>query len=117
MMSRVEVIRGIERRRRWSAEEKRAIVAASFEGGACVTDVARRCDVHPNQIYRWHQALSARETGFAEVVVVPDAPGAARTPVPAAMVELEIAGKLRIRLPLATPPTLAAAIVKALGVS
>jgi transposase len=33
------------------------------------------------------------------------------------MVELEIAGKVRMRIPLTTSPTLAAAIVKALGVS
>ena len=116
-MSRVEVISGIERRRRWSSDEKQAIVAASFAVGACVTDVARRYDVHPNQIYRWRQALSAREIGFAELVVVPDTSEPALGPAPIAMVELEIAGKVRLRIPPTTPPTLAAAIVKALGVS
>jgi len=39
-MARVEVITGPERRRRWSDEEKRAIVAASFAPGAVVRDVA-----------------------------------------------------------------------------
>jgi len=51
-MARVEVITGPERRRRWSEEQKRAIVAASFEPGAVVTDVARRAEVGPDQIYR-----------------------------------------------------------------
>ncbi|TGV29743.1 transposase, partial [bacterium M00.F.Ca.ET.168.01.1.1] len=34
-----------------------------------------------------------------------------------AVIELEVAGKVRLRIPLTTPPTLAAAMVKALGVS
>ncbi|KAA3447253.1 transposase [Mesorhizobium sp. SARCC-RB16n] len=62
--------------------------------------------------------MRARETGFAEIVVVPDEPVAASMPaVPPAAIELEIAGKVRLRVPLTTPPTLAAALVKALGVS
>lgn len=62
--------------------------------------------------------MRARETGFAEVVVVPDEPVAASVPAaPPAVIELEIAGKVLLRIPLTTPPTLAAAMVKALGVS
>jgi transposase len=50
--------------------------------------------------------------------VVPDEPVAASVPAAApAVIELEIAGKVRLRIPLTTPPTLAAAMVKALGVS
>ncbi|RWE80414.1 MAG: transposase, partial [Mesorhizobium sp.] len=57
-------------------------------------------------------------TGFAEVVVAPDEPVAvSRPPASPAVIELEIAGKVRLRIPLSTPPTLAAAMVKALGVS
>lgn len=107
-MSRVDVISGIERRRRWSAEQKQAIVAASFEVGACVSEVARRYDVHPNQIYRWRRVFCGRDVGFAEVVVVPSEAGSA------AMVEIEVAGKMRIGIPPTTPPMLAAAIVRAL---
>ncbi|RWG78978.1 MAG: transposase, partial [Mesorhizobium sp.] len=33
------------------------------------------------------------------------------------VIELEVAGKVGLRIPLTTPPTLAAARVKALGVS
>ena len=39
-MARVQVFTGVERRRRWSAEQKRAIVLAAFSPGAVVTDVA-----------------------------------------------------------------------------
>jgi Transposase len=38
-MARVEVITGPERRRRWSAEQKRAIVAESVVPGAVVTEL------------------------------------------------------------------------------
>jgi Transposase len=41
-MARVEVFTGPERRRRWSDEQKRAIVTASFAPGAVVSEVAPR---------------------------------------------------------------------------
>jgi transposase len=53
-MARVEVITGPERRR-WSAEQKRAIVAESLAAGAVVTEIARRADICPGQIYRWRR--------------------------------------------------------------
>ncbi|WP_352849732.1 transposase, partial [Mesorhizobium sp. M0199] len=69
-------------------------------------------------IYKWRRTMRTRETGFAEVVVVPDKPVAvSRLAASPAVIELEIAGKVRLRIPLTTPPTLAAAMVKALGVS
>ena len=51
-MARNEVITGTERRRRWSEERKRAIAAESLAPGAVVSEVARRADVRPSQIYR-----------------------------------------------------------------
>jgi hypothetical protein len=44
-MSGVEVLSGPERRRRWSAEQKRSVVAEAFAPGASVCEVARRRDV------------------------------------------------------------------------
>jgi len=41
-MARFEVISGPERRRRWSEDQKRALVAAAFAPGAVVAEVARR---------------------------------------------------------------------------
>jgi Transposase len=40
-MASVEVLAGPERRRRWSIEQKRAIVAAAFEPGAVVRGTTR----------------------------------------------------------------------------
>jgi transposase len=44
-MARVDVITGPERRRRWSEEQKRAIVAESLAPGVVVREVARRADM------------------------------------------------------------------------
>jgi Transposase len=44
---RVEVM--VERRRRWSAAEKRQLVAASLEPGASVSAIAREAGIHPGQ--------------------------------------------------------------------
>ncbi|MER9579495.1 hypothetical protein NKJ09_25955 [Mesorhizobium sp. M0189] len=50
--------------------------------------------------------------------MAPDEPVAVSRPAaPPAVIELEVAGKVRLRIPLTTPPTPAAAMVKALGVS
>jgi transposase len=117
-MSHMTVLTGPERRRRWSEEDQCRILTAAFAPGATVAAVSRQYDVATSLIYKWRRTLRAREAGFAEVVVVPDE--SAGAPVPAAvpaMIELEIAGKVRLRIPPTTPPTLAAAIVKALGVS
>ncbi|VUX46355.1 transposase [Candidatus Defluviicoccus seviourii] len=71
LMGQVHVLTGPERRRRFSLEEKRTIVAAAFARGAVVSDVARRADVCASLIYRWRRELGAAPSGFAEVVLAP----------------------------------------------
>jgi transposase len=113
-MARVEVITGPERRRRWSEEQKRAIVAESLAPGAIVSEVARRADVCPGQIYRWRQELRAVADGFAQVLIAPpEMPAAAADGEPA--IELEFSGRVRVRIPGSVPTDLAAAVVKALA--
>jgi transposase len=117
-MARVEVITGPERRRRWSEEQKRAIVAASFAPGAVVCEVARRADVSAGQIYRWRQELRAVSAGFAQVLIASaESPDQATHEVDCAerAIEVEFAGKARVRIPSSVPPELAAAVVKALA--
>jgi transposase-like protein len=70
-MATVEVLAGTERRRRWSVEQKQAIVAAAFGPGAVVRDVARQADVTPSLIYRWRRDFRAAANGFAQVLVAP----------------------------------------------
>ena len=44
----VEVITSVQRRRRWSAEEKAAIVQETYATGMSVSLVARRHGIAPN---------------------------------------------------------------------
>ena len=110
-MSRVEVISGRERRRHWSREQKRAIVAEAFAPGASVSAVARRADIGAGQIYRWRRHLCSAVGGFAEVVVSP--PPSERLEADAAAVEVALGADIRVRIPVTTPANLACAVIKA----
>jgi transposase len=110
-MARLEVITGPERRRRWSGEQKRAIVAESLAPGAVVTEIARRADICPGQIYRWRREIGVGN-GFAQVMIAPVGDGARCPAAPA--IEIEFAEKARVRIPALIPTGLAAAVVKAL---
>jgi transposase len=118
-MARVEVITGPERRRRWTDEQKRVIVAESLAPGAVVSEVARRADVRASQIYRWRQELRTVADGFAQVLI---GPPEAASPVAAEgstcagpAIEIEFAGRARVRIPAAIRSELASAVVKALA--
>jgi len=50
-IQRIEVITRTEKRRRWSAEEKQAIVAESIAGAASITAVARRHGIGTGQLH------------------------------------------------------------------
>jgi transposase len=105
-MSRVEVLSGPERRRRWSAEQKRSIVAEAFAPGASV------CEIVPGQIYRWRNELRTAATGFTAVVVAPEPGERSTADVP--VLEIEIGRDIRVRIPATAPKELASAILKAL---
>lgn len=53
---RMEVHQSVGRRRRWSAEDKSRIVAASFAPGANVSEVARQNDISPQHLFQWRHA-------------------------------------------------------------
>ena len=113
-MASVEVLAGPERRRRWSAEQKRAIVAAAFAPGAVVREVARR-PMCAEQIYRWRQDLRSAASGFAEVVVAPGAMSIAAPPSLAGDRDRVRRAMSRARIPASVSPALAAAVVEALA--
>ena len=115
-MGRTEIFTGPERRRSWSEEQKRAIVAAAFAPGAIVADVARRAAVCAGQIYRWRQELGHASSGFSQVVIAAMADGGNDRAVlnSAPAIEVEFAGTARLSIPALTPPELAAAVVRAL---
>ncbi|ALJ12300.1 transposase [Sphingopyxis macrogoltabida] len=107
-MGQVTIISGVERRRYWSDEQKRALVMAVSQPGANVAEIAREADLRPGQIYRWRRQMFGDAQGFAAVAVQPDpAPPAG----PAVVVEL---GNIMVRIAADTPPDLAAAVLRSL---
>jgi transposase len=113
-MARLELLSGPERRRRWSEEQKRAVVAVAFAPGAIVAEVARRADVRPGQIYRWRQEQRVSDTCFAAVVVTTADGEPSVAPRPGEAIEIEFSGIACLRIPPSTPPGLTAAVVQAL---
>jgi transposase len=71
-MRQITVISGPERRRVWTDQQKRELVAAVSAPGANVAEIARRADLRPNQIYRWRRRMGQAAQSFAEVRVQPD---------------------------------------------
>ena len=56
-MGRIEILTGQERRRRWSEDDKLRMLAEAEDEGIPLAEVARRHDVHPQQLYAWRRAL------------------------------------------------------------
>jgi transposase len=50
------VEREVGRRRRWRADDKGRIVAESYVAEAIVSEVARRHDITPQQLFAWRKA-------------------------------------------------------------
>ena len=73
---RIEVITGVERRRRWSWDQKRAIVEESL--APHVSAAARRHGIGTGQLYTWRRQLLKRQLvdtpRFARVEVAAEPP-------------------------------------------
>ena len=74
----MEIITGVERRRRWRAEDKLRIVAELEQPGACFADVARRHDVSRGLLWNWRCQVRngtlypAADVQFLPIQVVPE---------------------------------------------
>ena len=55
---RVEVFAGIQRRRRYTAEQKMAVVQESAQPGMTISYVARRHGIAPSLIFGWRRRMS-----------------------------------------------------------
>ena len=81
---RIDIRTGVGRRRRWSDAAKGRVVAESYAPGAVVSEVARRHDISPQQLFGWRKAarsgrlaLPAEEMSFfVPVVAATEAIGA-----------------------------------------
>lgn len=70
------------RRRRWSIEEKRAVVTEALSSGNVIA-TAKRHSIQAQQIYRWRELLDERQsqTAFLPVSIAPDSEPLSPTPV------------------------------------
>ena len=123
----VTVLSGPERRRRWTTAEKLRIVQESQAPDAMVSEIARRHDVHPNQLHSWRQQArtgvlagadaghGAREgTRFAAVAIAPEAVLPA-VPSAAGVIEIEFAAGGRMRITGPVEACLASALIETLA--
>jgi transposase len=53
----MEIITGIERRRRWSAAEKLRIVAETEQPGAGIAEIARRYEISRGLLWNWRSLV------------------------------------------------------------
>lgn len=91
-MARMEIISGVERRRRWSREAKLEILAEADEPGVRIGDVARRHDIHPGQIRLWRKTFShfSASPSFVPLQLVDNIGQRQKPAVPPSRVFIEI---------------------------
>ena len=102
---RIEVLTGPGRRRRWSGEEKARIVAETLAPGARVSEVARRWQVCPQQVFGWRREARVNAAadcaaqgiavapGFVPIVSATTPPASrSRMGSAAAVIAIELAG-------------------------
>ena len=102
---RIEVL-GVERRRRWSLQDKLRIVDETMQPGVTVTEVARRHGVAPSVVFTWRRLAREGRLGDAgptfvpvEITSVPaQVPSAASPPRRTGLIEIVLRHGRRIRV-------------------
>jgi transposase len=56
--SRVEIITGVARRRRFTTEQELAVVAETMQPGMSISYVARRHGLSPSLVFRWRRLMT-----------------------------------------------------------
>jgi transposase len=71
--SRVEIITGVARRRRFTTEQKLAVIAETMQPGLSISYVARRHGLSPSLVFRWRRLMTegGQEAVRADDEVVP----------------------------------------------
>jgi transposase len=113
---RIEVITRNDRRRTWTLDQKREIVAESLGPGLTPTEVARKHAISSGQLYTWRQQVlggqmtlpSHAPPDFAQVEMTPapqrpDAPAdkngtAVTTPRPTGRIEIVLPSGVTLRV-------------------
>ena len=101
----MEIITGIERRRRWRLEEKLRIVAEVEQPGASFAEVARRHEVSRGLLWNWRRQVRRGELApdpmltFVPVQIVAEPPLALPPSSPSKEVAPADPGRIEITLP------------------
>jgi transposase len=125
---RIEVLTGPGRRRRWSDDDKARIIAETAQPGAVVTEVARRWQVSPQQVFDWRRqarkalaaATAPAEPAFVPIVAetpspsLPEPVAAAARASPA--IEVRLAGAV-LRVAPGTDGELLTTVLRAIRAS
>jgi len=87
----------VERRRRWSDEEKLAILKETTQPGAIVALVARRYGIGTGQLYTWRkQLLRGAMAGFVPVELLNAGP--AQEPTATGRIDIRAQGGLTVSI-------------------
>jgi transposase len=68
---RVEVLGGVERRRRWSRDDKMRIIEETLAPGAVVTEIARRHGLATSLVFTWRRRARLATVASAGPRLVP----------------------------------------------
>jgi transposase len=109
-----EVMPGLERRRRWSTEEKLRVLAQSVAPGSSPALTCKMHGISSGQLYTWRKQFRRGElTGFVPVSMAPEpaslpAPdlrpdpamvGSAPLPAATSLIEVELPTGIKLRVP------------------
>src|SRR3954454_969526 len=97
---RVEVL-GRERRRTWTAEQKRAIVAESLGSELTPTEIARKYAISSGLLYSWRQQVLGGQVG----AVTRSAPSFARVELAPALQAPDGSGPMSPEVPAQRSPS------------
>ncbi len=129
---RVEVLGGLERRRRWSQDDKARIVEETLAPGAKVTEVARRNGIAASVVFTWRRqarTVAQVEPRFAPVQIAAVAASAEETSklLPAedsrvrsvaaartGLIEIDLGNRRRIRVDAHVDPEALARVLEVL---
>ena len=110
---RVEVLDGVERRRRWSREDKARIIEETLAPGAKVSEVARRHGISASLVFTWRRQSRANHVPASvaprfAAVRISEAPTEAAVSTPSeqpraaggrnGVIEISLGGGRRVRV-------------------
>jgi len=118
---RAEVLSGIERRRRWSDDEKAQLIGETLVPGAKVSTVARRYGISASLLFSWRRQartdIEAPPQLVPVMIAAPDANAVVSTVRPASsapVVELDFESGARLRIFGAATSDLVKAVIEAM---